>query len=189
MRRLPLYLGLLVLLLSVPIGVFLTTRTQTSFPTKASFQGASLTLSPSSGTLSTEGQQIILLLITGETKIDGADIVLSYNASDLSLGSKFSPGTLLTNPRTKIVTNQVTTDSKTNTSSIKFSFIFLDPQPVNAAIGSVTAKPTSPNGQPILLTFVTDKSQPSHSAVFEHASAKDILTTVQNGVYLEKSTR
>ena len=179
MNRLPLIIGVLVLVLSLPIAVFLTTKGQTSFPTRASFTGASLSLIPPQGEIA--NTPISILLATGASQVDGVDAVLSFKTGLVSTQRPtLNPSLLFDNPDNKVLINQVTLDSKTNTATLRFSAIFLKPQSVNTAIASFQL--AGPIGTPVSISFTVD-SQATHSAVFEHGTAKDILVKTTGGNY------
>lgn len=184
MNRLLLALGVITLLITLPLAVFLTTKKQTAFPIRASLSGATLSLVPAQGRLAKGGTKISILATTDNTKVDGADILLTYDSTQISsTRNTLSPGLLFQDPNNKVIVNNIKIDPQTKIASIRFSALFLTPIALNTELASFTVTPLKPSVSTAAITFQAAQGSTSQSAVFDHESSQNILVKTISGEY------
>jgi len=108
MQKLPIYLGLFVLVLSLPVSVFLTTQKAILVGQAALEKKAQLWLQPSQLELSRgEEAQVKVLLDTKKTASAGVDLVLKYNPQAVKvMDNLIKPGTVFNYYRDRLVDNR-----------------------------------------------------------------------------------
>lgn len=187
MRSLALIIGSFIVIVALPLVVIFTTQNQVTIPTRAQTKSASLSLVPKEGVVGNQGMTVGLALATKEVKIDGVDVVITFDASSLEIvGQKLNVGPLFEGKDDKVVVNQVTTNPKTNKGTVKFSAITLNPSARNGLLASFLIRPvvgTRSNGAKTPITIEFTPGSNSDSNVVEHGTATDVLERVENGTY------
>lgn len=179
---LPLFSGLLVLVLSLAVAVLTVTnkKINVSTTTKAAQETASLALSPSSGNYlfdNTTTYPVGIVIDSGSKIIDGLDAVINFDPAKAQVvDAKISPTTLFE----EFPLNSV--DNKKG--QIKFSALTFKAKPATGIAGTFKFKPLV-KGE-INFTFYFIPGATTDSNVAEHGTAKDILGSVTNGRFVFK---
>jgi hypothetical protein len=182
--RLPLILGFLVLILSLPLAVLVTTQKQAAFPTRADTHSASLTLSPDAGLIPKEGKIVHVLLNTGIAISDGTDIILEFDGNVVNINN-VTAGELFSGSNDKVATNNVTVDPRTHKGVLRFSALTFNARPLNGIAVNFRVTPTAHLSAPAdtSLLFRFTKGSTVDCNVAEHGTAVDILANVRDGQY------